>query len=185
MHKGMVPLAGLSAPEIKSARGLPPVHLWNPPHCGAIPMTIERDGTWTYMGTPIARTAMVRLFSTILRLEPDGSHVLVTPVERVSISVVDAPFIATQMDWCDGPDGRTLIFTTNLGDEVPLDQSRSWVMMTTAADATPVPYLDVRAGLLAKISRPLYYELANWAEDRAGSFGIESGGRFHALGPTP
>ena len=79
-----------------AGKGLPPVHLWNPPFCGDLDMRIAGDGTWFYMGTPIGRPALVRLFSTILKRE-DGKHFLVTPVEKVGIRVDDAPFLAVEM----------------------------------------------------------------------------------------
>ena len=78
------------------AKGLPPVHLWNPPFCGDLDMRIAGDGTWYYMGTPIGRPALVRLFSTILKRE-GGKHFLVTPVEKVGIRVDDAPFLAVEL----------------------------------------------------------------------------------------
>jgi hypothetical protein len=87
----------LAAAKQAPGRGLPPVHLWNPPHCGEIDIRIRRDGVWFHEGTPIGREALVRLFSTVLRLDPDGYH-LVTPVEKMKIVVEDAPFIATRVD---------------------------------------------------------------------------------------
>jgi hypothetical protein len=89
------------------------VHLWHPAHCGEIDIRIRKDGVWFHEGTPIGREALVRLFSTVLRLDPDGYH-LVTPVEKLKIQVEDAPFIATRVD----RDGRGLRFETNVGDVV-------------------------------------------------------------------
>jgi hypothetical protein len=97
-------------------RGLPPVHLWNPAHCGDIDIVIKRNGQWFHEGTPIGRDALVRLFSTVLRKDPDGFH-LVTPVEKMRITVEDAPFIAVRVD----RDGEDLVFQTNVGDEVRAD----------------------------------------------------------------
>src|ERR1700686_2048681 len=116
-------LEGLPAAPRKAAKpspagkGLPPVHLWNPPFCGALDMRIARDGTWFYMGTPIGRPALVRLFSTILKRE-EGKHFLVTPVEKVGIRVDDAPFLAVEMLNEKDDRGRLLRFRTNVDDWV-------------------------------------------------------------------
>ena len=103
-----------------AGKGLPPVHLWNPPFCGDLDMRIAGDGTWFYMGTPIGRPALVRLFSTILKRE-DGKHFLVTPVEKVGIRVDDAPFMAVEMQNEAGDRGRLLRFRTNVDDWVACD----------------------------------------------------------------
>ena len=101
-------LEGLGVAAARAAgRGSAPVHLWNPPFCGDIGMRIARDGAWFYQGTPIGRPAMVRLFSTILRRDPDR-YVLVTPVEKVGIEVEDAPFLAVEMAVEEGPAGPAL-----------------------------------------------------------------------------
>src|SRR3954447_18915877 len=115
-------LDGLTAAATDAAagKGLPPVHLWNPPFCGDLDMRIASDGTWFYQGTPIGRAALVRLFSTILKRE-DGKHFLVTPVEKVGIRVDDAPFLAVEMLTDDGEQGRTLRFRTNVDDWVDCD----------------------------------------------------------------
>src|SRR5258705_13809632 len=113
--EGVIAAAVQSSPGKGQApgRGLPPVHLWNPAHCGEIDIVIKRDGVWFHEGTPIGREALVRLFSTVLRKDPDGIH-LVTPVEKLKITVEDAPFIATRVDRV----GEALRFLTNVGDEV-------------------------------------------------------------------
>ncbi len=179
--KGNVPVGmrGLNAPELRPARGLPPVHLWNPPFCGKIDMVIKRDGSWFYMGTPINRPAMVRLFSTILRREADGSYVLVTPVERVGIEVEDAPFIAVAVEVTRDDKGSVLSFTTNVGDIVALGPEHE---LEIGTGNNPIPYIHVRAGLMARIARPVYYELVEMGSDRDGNWSIESQGHFFALG---
>ncbi len=106
----------------QAAKGLPPVHLWNPPFCGDLDMRIASDGTWFYMGTPIGRPALVRLFSTILKRE-NGKHFLVTPVEKVGIRVDDAPFLAVEMVKERDSRGRLLRFRTNVDDWVTCDSS--------------------------------------------------------------
>lgn len=150
-------------------KGPAPVHLWNPDFCGDIDMRIASDGTWFYMGTPIGRPAMVRLFSNILKREGDA-YFLVTPVEKVGITVDDAPFVA--VDFTAGDD---ITFTTHVGETV------------TAGPDHPIrmegdrPYIMVRGGLEALIDRKSFYRLAELAEERDGVFGVTSGGAFFAL----
>lgn len=177
-------LRGLATIQAETAkhRGLPPVDRWNPPHCGKIPMRIARDGTWHYMGTPIGRTAMVRLFSTVLRREPDGSHVLVTPVERVEIEVEDAPFLAVTLEREGQGESQVLTFLTNVGDSVQADADHPIRVEEDAATGQPSPYVRVRGRLDALISRAVFYELADLAEERDGELGVWSGGTFFRLG---
>ncbi|MDG5487075.1 DUF1285 domain-containing protein [Sphingomonas sp. BGYR3] len=168
----------LSMPEIArlvAERRLPPVEQWNPPHCGDSEMRIARDGTWYHQGSPIGREAMVRLFSTLLRREADGSHVLVTPVEKLTIVVEDAPFVATGMAReGDGPSAK-IAFRLNTGDLAPLDAEHP-LRVADAVDG-PRPYLHVRSGLEALIARPVYYELAELAVSGDGDIpGIWSNG---------
>jgi hypothetical protein len=157
-----------------AVRGLPPVQDWNPTVCGDIAIVIRRDGSWTHEGAPIAREALVRLFSTILRREADGFW-LVTPVEKLKITVEDAPFVAVAVE--PGEDG--LRFTTNVGDTVTADAAHP--IRVRPGPGGPRPYLEVRHGLEALIARPVYYELAAMAEDRAGVAGVVSAGQFFAL----
>src|SRR6266550_5688525 len=162
---------------------LPPVHLWNPPFCGDLDMRIARDGTWFYMGTPIGRPALVRLFSTILKRE-DGKHFLVTPVEKVGIRVDDAPFLAVEMLKETDDRGRLLRFRTNVDDWVPCDSGHR-LRFEAAADGGLTPYLHVRADLWAKVTRALYYDLVDMGEERVVDgrpmFGIASAGEFFAM----
>ena len=163
-------------------RRLPPVEQWNPSHCGDSEMRIARDGTWFHQGSPIGRAAMVRLFSTILRREPDGGYVLVTPGEKLDIVVEDAPFVAVEMKAeGDGPAAR-LAFRLNTGDLVTADADHP-LRFADGADG-PRPYLHVRGGLEALIARAVYYDLA----DRAvagddGAMGVWSDGTFFAIEP--
>jgi len=164
-------------------KGLPPVHLWNPPFCGDLDMRIASDGTWYYMGTPIGRPAMVRLFSTILKRE-DGKHFLVTPVEKVGIRVDDAPFLAVEMQKRASGDGTTLRFRTNVDDWVDCDAAHR-LRFEAAADGGLTPYLHVRADLWAKVTRALYYDLVDMGEarmvDGQEMFGVESAGEFFPM----
>ena len=167
-----------------AGRGLPPVHLWNPPFCGDLDMRIAGDGTWFYMGTPIGRPALVRLFSTILKRE-DGKHFLVTPVEKVGIRVDDAPFMAVEMQNEQAErGGRLLRFRTNVDDWVACDGGHR-LRFEMAADGGLTPYLHVRSDLWAKVTRALYYDLVDMGEERVVDgepmFGVESGGAFFAM----
>ncbi len=179
-------LASLSLADVArlaSEKRLPPVERWNPTHCGDSDMRIARDGTWFHMGSPIGRPEMVRLFSTILRREPDGSYVLVTPVEKLDIAVEDAPFVAVEMK-AEG-DGRTasLAFRLNTGEIVAADADHK-LRFVQAADG-PRPYLHVRGGLEALVARSVYYEIADralaWDEAPPG---VWSNGTFFALDPA-
>ena len=165
------------------AKGLPPVHLWNPPFCGDLDMRIATDGTWFYMGTPIGRPALVRLFSTILKRE-DGKHFLVTPVEKVGIRVDDAPFLAVEMQKTVFGRGIHLRFRTNVDDWVDCDAAHR-LRFEAAADGGLTPYLHVRADLWAKVTRALYYDLVDMGEERMidgqEMFGVESAGVFFAM----
>jgi hypothetical protein len=178
------PLRGIAEVQrdLAAGRRLPPVERWNPPHCGAIDMIIKRNGDWHYMGTPIGRAAMVRLFSTILRREPDGSFVLVTPVERVSITVEDAPFIAVRADAEGEGEAQNLIFLTNLGDTVTAGPDRPIRVETDPGSGEPSPYVLVRGGLEAKLARTVFYEIVDLAVERAGEIGVWSGGAFFPIG---
>jgi hypothetical protein len=173
------------AEAVKQApgRGLPPVHLWNPAHSGEIDIVIARDGSWRYEGARIGREAMVRLFSTILRKDPDGVW-LVTPAEKLRIVVEDAPFVAVRVDQAHADDGRpALRFTTNVGDQVEAGPDNP-IRVATEAGGEPRPYVHVRRGLEALIARPVFYELVELAEERHGRLGLESHGAWFDLGPA-
>ena len=161
-------------------RKLPPVDRWNPPHHGDSAMRIARDGRWFHEGRPIERAELVRLFSTILRREQDGRHVLVTPAEKLDIDVEDAAFIAVAMTGEGEGEGRTLAFQLNTGDYVVAGPGHALAMRGNGDDA--VPYLHVRGGLYARLARPLYYELADIAiAEGSDPPGVWSGGVFFAL----
>jgi hypothetical protein len=178
-------LTGLSLADIArlaEEKKLPPVERWNPEHCGDSEMRIARDGTWFHQGSPIGRAAMVRLFSTILRREPDGRFVLVTPAEKLDIEVEDAPFVAVELkSEGEGPE-RSLAFRLNTGDVVVAGPDNP-LRLEEAAEG-PHPYLAVRAGLEALVARPVYYELANLAlAEGAEPAGLWSGGAFFPMEP--
>lgn len=174
-------LKGLGLAELQrliDERRLPPVERWDPPHCGDSEMRIARDGTWYHQGSPIARPAMVRLFSTILRREPDGGHVLVTPAEKLAIEVETTAFRAVAMHGEGQGRERRIAFQLDSGDAVLLGPEHP---LRIAGDGGP--RILVRHGLEAELSRPLYYELAEIAlAEGAEPPGVWSEGAFFALG---
>ena len=173
-------LSSLSLADIArlaEANKLPPVEKWNPTHCGDSAMRIARDGTWYHEGSPIGRPEMVRLFSTILRREPDGGFVLVTPAEKLDIVVEDAPFVAVELKSEGEGRERRLAFRLNTGDLVVAGPAHR-----LRFEAGPHPYLEVRAGLDALVARPVYYELAELALGEGGNPpGLWSDGLFFPL----
>lgn len=173
---------------VDEQRPLPPVHLWNPTNCGDIRMEIRRDGSWWHEGTRIGREKMVRLFSTILRKDEDGEIYLVTPYEKVIVHVEDAPFIAIRVDVAGEPGHeQTLVFSTNLGDVAVAGADLPLRVETDAETLEPSPYVLVRGGLEAKLTRPVFYELADMAvpnPDDASRLGVWSGGVFFDIGPA-
>jgi hypothetical protein len=163
-----------------SKGGLPPVHLWNPPFCGDLDMRIARDGTWFYLGTPIGRKELVRLFSTILRKDGDA-YVLVTPVEKVGITVDDAPFVAVDFEVAgQGPD-QVLTFVTNVGDRTTAGPDAPIRVSHDPGTGEPAPYVLVRANLEALIDRKSFYRLVDLGCDNEGWFGLWSGGTFFPI----
>jgi hypothetical protein len=169
-------------------RGLPPVHLWNPAHCGEIDIVIKKNGLWFHEGSPIGREALVRLFSTVLRKDPDGIY-LVTPVEKMKITVEDAPFIAVRVDRAKNESGReALKFLTNVGDVVEAGPENAIRVEVNPETGEPHPYLHVRRGLEALIARPVFYELVELAEERqtpeGPQLGVESNGAWFPVGPA-
>jgi len=180
---GLTTAAKDAAANDKAGKGLPPVHLWNPPFCGDLDMRIAGDGTWFYLGTPIGRPALVRLFSTILKRE-DGKHFLVTPVEKVGITVDDAPFLAVEMLKEQDTRGPVLKFRTNVDDWVECDSIHR-LRFEMAEDGGLTPYLHVRSDLWAKVTRAIYYDLVDMGEERMvdgiAMFGIASAGAFFAM----
>ncbi len=180
---GLAGVLAVAGGEGEQARALPPVHLWRPAHCGEIDIRIARDGTWFHEGSPIGRAPLVRLFSTVLRLDPDGFH-LVTPAEKLRIRVEDAPFLAVSVDRV----GPALRFVTNVGDVVEAGPEHGLEVRVDEATGEPAPYLHVRRRLEARLTRPVYYELVEMAETRATAFGEELGVTSHGvwfpLGPA-
>jgi hypothetical protein len=158
-------LEALIARAARAGTGAPPVERWDPPFCGDLDMEIKADGTWFYMGTPIGRAPLVRLFSTVLRKDEDGRTYLVTPVERVGIRVVDAPFVAVEMDVSGEGGKQVLTFRTNVGDVLEAGPEHALRFVDEAYTDGLKPYLHVRGRLEALVARPVMYELANAGEE--------------------
>jgi uncharacterized protein len=160
-------------------KGPPPVHLWNPAFCGDIDMRIARDGTWFYLGTPIGRIELVKLFAGIIKREGDD-YFLVTPVEKVGIKVDDAPFVAVDFDTV--PEG--LEFVTNVGDRVLAGPEHGIRVVRDPVTGEPSPYVHIRANLEALIDRKSFYRLVDIGEHECGWFGVRSGGVFFGIIPS-
>jgi hypothetical protein len=176
-----IDLQGISLAELQrymEERRLPPVERWNPESCGDSGMRISRDGTWYHEGSPIRRPAMVRLFSTVLRREPDGRHVLVTPVEKLDIEVEATAFRATGMRVDSEGRKQRIIFALDSGDAVVLDSDHP--LRIVATDQGPSPRILVRHGLEAELVRSVYYELADIAVAN-GENGVWSAGAYFSL----
>src|SRR5580658_7267216 len=175
-------LRGMESAASAAKRGPAPVHLWNPPFCGDIDMRIAADGIWFYLGSPIGRLPLVKLFSSILRKDPDR-YVLVTPVERVGIKVDDAPFLAVEMFREEGRIG----FRTQVDDVVWVDAEHPLRFETGAAEGLK-PYVRVRGELWALVKRALFYDLVEMGgvEPHEGEewFGVRSAGGFFPMCPA-
>ncbi|AWD22637.1 DUF1285 domain-containing protein [Pseudogemmobacter blasticus] len=168
------------------AKGPPPVHLWNPPFCGDLDIRIARDGTWYYLGTPIGRAPLVKLFSSILKREGDR-YFLVTPVEKVGITVDDAPLLAVDFTATGQGRDQSLTFVTKTEDEVTAGPDRP-IRVSRAADGEPSPYVLVRADLWALIDRKSFYRLIELGchepHEGASWFGLWSQGAFFPVIPS-
>lgn len=180
--------AGLSAlisRATRAGKGLPPVERWNPEFCGDLDMEIKADGTWFYLGTPIGRMPLVQLFSTVLRKDADGKTYLVTPVERVGIRVVDAPFVAVEMNISGSGDGQVITFRTNVGDVVEAGPDHPMRFVDEDETGGLKPYVLVRGRLEALVARPVMYELVEHGEeieiDGRTMFAVRSKGQVYPI----
>lgn len=164
----------------------PPVEKWNPPFCGDLDMRIASDGTWFYLGTPIGRPALVKLFASVLKRE-DGKHFLVTPVEKAGIRVDDAPFLAVELEIENRGPEQNLIFRTNVDDIVRCDSEHRLRFEPEEGTGGVKPYLHVRHDLWAKVTRALFFDLVALGEVReqggARMFGIHSANEFFSIAP--
>ena len=171
-----------AATKASKGQGPAPVHLWNPPFCGDLDMRIARDGTWFYLGTPIGRKRLVKLFSTIIRKDGDD-YFLITPVEKVGITVDDAPFVAVDFDVAD----KVITFTTNVGETVQAGPDNPIRIVLDQSQGEPSPYVLVRSNLEALIDRKSFYRLVDQGEpgtvDGVEWFGVWSSGVFFPFIP--
>ena len=179
------PAALLARLGVGPGKPKPPVDKWNPPFCGDMDMRIARDGTWYYLGSPIGRQPMVRLFASVLRRDEDGCHYLVTPVEKLRIKVDDRPFVAVEL----AAENGLLAFRTNVDDVVTADAAHPIMVEIDPESDEPTPSILVRDRLEALISRSVFYELVEMAEvrrlDGRDILGVESAGQFFPIGPAP
>jgi hypothetical protein len=168
-------------------KGPPPLHLWNPPFCGDLDMRIAADGTWFYLKTPIGRHALVKLFASVLWRE-DDKYFLKTPVEKIGITVDDAPFTAVEMKTEGAGETRVLNFRTNVDDWVACGAGHALRFEPEPETGGLKPYLHVRRELWALVTRALFYDLVELGEEREVDgkrmFGVVSGGEFYAMAPA-
>ena len=180
-------LAKAVAAATKGRRGPAPVHLWDPPYCGDLDIRIGRDGLWWYLGTPIGRVELVKLFASVLKLE-DGKYFLVTPVEKIGITVDDAPFVAVDFEVSDAGPAQTITFETNVGEFAVAGPDNPIRVERDAETGEPSPYVHIRSGLEALIDRKSYYRLVEIGEDEevdgVSWFGLRSGGVFFPVIPS-
>jgi len=181
---GQSGLEALTAGLPRENMGRPPVEQWNPPFCGDIDMRIATDGTWFYQKTPIGRQSLVKLFASILKREGE-KYVLVTPVEKVGLTVDDAPFLAVELKVEHGAEGQILTFRTNVDDWVTAGAGHALRFEQQADTGGLKPYLHVRRDLWAKVTRALFYDLVALGEEREiggiAMFGVVSQGEFFAM----
>ncbi|MGC4025001.1 MAG: DUF1285 domain-containing protein [Mesorhizobium sp.] len=181
-------LEALISRAARAGKGSPPVERWNPPFCGDLDMEIRADGTWFYLGTPIGRQPLVQLFSTVLRKDADGDTYLVTPVEKVRIRVVDAPFVAVEMNAHGGGDAQVITFRTNVGDVVEAGADHPIRFVDESETGGLKPYVLIRGALEALVSRPVMYELVSYGEeieiDGKVMFAVRSHGEVFPIMPA-
>ena len=181
-------LEALIARAARAGKGLPPVERWNPDFCGDLDMEIRQDGTWFYLGTPIGRMPLVQLFSTVLRKDADGKTYLVTPVEKVGIRVVDAPFLAVEMNVMGNDDQQVITFRTNVGDVVEAGPEHPLRFVDEDETGGLKPYVLVRGRLEALVARPVMYELIEHGEeidiDGTPMFAVRSNGEVYPIMPA-
>ena len=184
-QKPVTPNAEGLAASVRAAktRGLPPVHLWNPPFCGDLDIRIARDGTWFYLGTPFGRPELVKLFSSILKKE-DGKYFLVTPVEKVGITVDDAPFVAVDFEAVGDGEDQVLTFETQVGDFSAAGSDAPIRVVRDPETGEPSPYVLIRSNLEALIDRKSFYRLVDLGTHHQDWFGVWSGGAFFPIIPS-
>ena len=185
--EGQFDLDSITGALAATGRGLPPVELWDPPFCGNLDMRIATDGTWYYLKTPIGRPALVKLFASVLKREGDD-YFLVTPVEKCGIQVEDAPFVAVELRVADDESGKVLNFRTNVDEWIACGSAHELRFDPEPRNGGLKPYLHVRRGLWAKVTRSLFFDLVGLGEERQigdeAMFGVASMGVFFPMAPA-
>ena len=185
--EGQFGLDSITGALAATGRGLPPVELWDPPFCGNLDMRIATDGTWYYLKTPIGRPALVKLFASVLTREGDD-YFLVTPVENCGIQVEDAPFLAVELRVADDESGKVLNFRTNVDEWIACGSAHELRFDPEPRNGGLKPYLHVRRGLWAKVTRSLFFDLVGLGEERQigdeAMFGVASMGVFFPMAPA-
>lgn len=181
MSSASEPIKGLKEVTQAKAKGLPPVERWNPPFCGDIPMRIAADGLWHYMNSPIGRLPLVKLFSSILRLDDDGKYYLVTPVEKCGIVVDDAPFLAIRMRITGEGRDQIIYLETQVEEEVAVGPQHPLRFADEAGTGGLKPYVLVRRNLEALVARALFYDLVSLGTEEGEWFGVWSSGQFFPM----
>lgn len=188
MAKGLGGLEALVARAGGGKKGMPPVDKWNPDFCGDLDMEIKADGTWFYMGTPIGRHALVKLFSSVLRKDEDGKTYLVTPVERIGIRVEDAHFIAVEMNASEVAGQQVITLRTNMDDVIEVGAENPLRFLIVEENEGVKPYVRVRGRLEAVLARPVMYELISYGEeievDGKLMFAVRSKGEIFPIMPA-
>lgn len=178
---------GLEGLAAAVGRAPPPVHLWNPPYCGDLDIRIAADGSWHYLGSPIGRPGLVRLFASVLKREGD-KYFLVTPAEKIGICVDDAPFLAVELQREETPAGGRLLFRTNVDEWIACDGEHRLRFEPAGGSDGLKPYLHVRRDLWAKVVRSVFYDLVALGETRelggVSYFGVASAGVFFPMAPA-
>ncbi|WP_417566682.1 DUF1285 domain-containing protein [Marinobacter sp.] len=166
--------------------GNPPLDQWHPELSGDMDLRISRNGQWVFKGEPLAREAIVRLFSTILRREEDGEYYLVTPVEKWRIQVEDTPLLAHSLRVAGEGDHQVISLTTNVGETLEIGQNHPLEVGTYPGSEEPRPVVTVRHGLEARLVTAAYYDLAEHVvernEDGHPVLGVFSHGIFYKIG---
>lgn len=184
-QKVVTPSAEGLAASVKAAapRGLPPVDKWNPPFCGDLDIRIARDGSWYYLGSKFERPELVRMFSSILKKEGDR-YFLVTPVEKVGITVEDAPFVAVDFEVSGLGNAQVLTFHTHVGDITIAGKDAPLRVIRDPVSGEPSPYVLVRRNLEALIDRKSFYRLVDIGSEHDEWFGVWSSGAFFPIIPV-
>ncbi|MFT2092726.1 DUF1285 domain-containing protein [Paraglaciecola sp. 2405UD69-4] len=148
--------------QFKAQRStLPPVEKWDPDFCGNIDMEIKHDASWQYMGSPVSRSALVKLFASVLKREGENYY-LVTPVEKVGIKVEDVPFIITQWQHEDSK----LVLTSNVGDVIKVGVDNPVELLADKTTGSILPYVLIRRNLWARLHQNVFYQLAELGEEQ-------------------